>query len=267
MAIRGAVLALLLACGIVGPTGPSEPGGGADDCAQATAPGAWQPERRYPGGVVPRVDGLELGVSGPEQVAMRVAVTGPDGSKLRTAKVQSTKVQAPRGRSIVHYVATYPADFTSAGETGARGLMTSGPYTVRWEANGSLVACDRFEVARLGAADAQSCAPSGWSAIVPGGTLVLRSGVATMSLAGASVPIGLITEPWQFFEAADQQTLTFADGSSATLYVSRGSAPKRVSAQFSVGSVPYRLEATGEGMADLVELARAVATCAQTRLR
>jgi hypothetical protein len=261
--------ALLAACGTFTPTssGGSPAVSAAvaspavDACARASSSGDWTTDRSFAGGIVPRGDTIQLALGGRPDTAVRVTVTAPDGSDLNT-----TKVQEQRRGSAAQYVARYPADFTPPGLTGVLDISTPGAYRVTWEAGGTVAACDRFEVLSVGVADAQGCAPSGWSATAQGSTLVMRSGTATMSLKGASVPIGIAVDPWYAFEPADRQPLTLSDGSTATLIVSRTSSPRRVASLLRAGPVGYTFDASGD-RADLADTASGVIVCAHQRLR
>ncbi|MBI2325633.1 MAG: Ig-like domain-containing protein [Chloroflexi bacterium] len=261
---------LIAACG----GGPQATGGspspsagpsaaGTDACARAAASRGWTTERSYSRGIVPRGDGIQLGLGGRQRATVRASVKAPDGSALVSTKTQ----EQSRGDAMVRYVVRYPADFTPAGATSVLGVTTPGTYGVTWEADGSLAACDTFEVAPTGVADAQSCAPAGWSATAPGSTLVMRSGTASMSITGDQQILGVASDPWYVFEPTDRETLALPDGTSATLYVSQASTPKRVAAQFRAGQVPYRFDASAEAIADLVQRSRDVIACAQQRLQ
>ncbi|MBI4348669.1 MAG: hypothetical protein HY553_17660 [Elusimicrobia bacterium] len=262
---RLALLAALLlaSCdGGQGTSGRPSPSPESDACARVALSRDWTTEQSYTRGSVPRGDGIQLGLSGRvRDTAVRATVKAPDGSELSTLKTQ----EQHRGDEA-RYVVRYPADFTPAGTTGVLGIATPGSYAVLWEVNGSVAACDAFEVTPTGVADAQSCTPAGWSALDPGSTLVLRSGTATMSIAGDQHLLGVVGDPWYAFEPNDRQNLTLGDGSNVAVIVSRGSTPRRVAARFGVGQVPFRFDASADALPDLVERARAFIACAQQKL-
>jgi hypothetical protein len=87
-----------------------------------------------------------------------------------------------------------------------------------------------------------------------------------MGLSGADQLIGIVGDPWYVFQDAERQPVTFADGSRATLYISVSSSPRRVAMEFAAAQVPYAFDASGEGVADLVDRSREFVVCAQQRL-
>lgn len=257
-------LVAAVACGGATTPGPSpSPAAspGLDACGRP-ASRDWTTERGYGGGVVPRGDALEIGLVGRRGASIRATVSAPDGSGLMT-----TTFREGYTGSTAHYVVRYPSGFTPAGPTAAVGLTTPGTYTVLWDVDGAPVACDRFEVARTGADDARPCAPAGWSVAPPGRSLSISSGVATMSISGAPALLGIAEDPWYAFQPAERRALALPDGSATTLYVSESASPRRVSARFRAGPVPYRFDASGEDAADLADRSREVIVCAQQRLQ
>jgi hypothetical protein len=87
-----------------------------------------------------------------------------------------------------------------------------------------------------------------------------------VGIAGDQRTLGVVSDPWYVFEPNAREDLALPDGSKATLRVSRSAKPRRVSAEFRAGDVPYRFDATADGVPDLLELSRAVVVCAQQRL-
>lgn len=249
------IAALVTACGTSGTQGPA-------DCARVAASRDWSTERSYLRGVVPRGDTVQLGLAGRGGASIRATVRAPDGTEWSSSKTQEQR----RGGGETHYVARYPADFAPEGMTGTYGLFTAGTYAVRWEANGALVACDTFEVSQRGVADAQPCAPAGWSVSAPASSVIMRRGNATMSVSGDQRTLGVVGDPWYVFEPNDRETITFADGTTGTLIVGRRAAPRRVAGQFRVSEMPFRFEATADAVPDIVELSRALLACAQARI-